>query len=148
MRAQVQYPCRTSCTDPLAGKVDVAVRFEGATYEWVKVSNTSGETISLDGYEMESVPWFYEFGRGDVLAPGQALILFRDQAGMVPVTDARAGLVQATPGRIPFLNVTIFRNWGHTEALFGDNSDIVTLRNPLGAPVTCHAWGGERCPSD
>jgi endonuclease YncB( thermonuclease family) len=147
MRAHVQYPCRTSCADPLAGKVNVTARYEGATYEWITVSNGSGEPISLDGYEMESVPWFYEFGPADVLAPGQALVLFRNKADFVPVTDARAGLVPAVPGRVPFLNATIFRNWGHTEALFGDKSDIVTLRNPLGAPVICHAWGGERCPN-
>ena len=146
MRAFVQYPCRTSCVEPLAGRVDVTARYEGATYEWVKVTNISAAPFTLNGYEMESVPWFYEFGPGDVVAPGEALILFRNKADMVPVTDARAGLVPAIPGRVPFTNASIFHSWGHTEPLFGDRSDIVTLRNPLGAPVACHAWGGEKCP--
>ena len=61
-------------------------------------------------------------------------------------TTSANTLVPALPGRMPFLGVTAFHNWGHTDPLFGDKSDVVTLRNPLGAPVVCDAWGGEKCP--
>ena len=148
MRAHVQYPCRTECFEPLAGKVSVEARYTGATYEWTTVTNTSSETIWLNEYEMESVPWFYEFGPGDVLAPGQALVLFNNKPpSLAPLTKASDGLVAAVPGSAPFVGVSFFRSWGHTKPLFGDRDDTVTLRNPFGAPVACHAWGGEKCPT-
>ena len=148
MRAHMQYPCRTECPEPLAGKVSLEARYTGATYEWTTVMNTSSETIWLNEYEMESVPWFYEFGPADVLAPGQALVLFNNRPpDLAPLTKASAGLVPAVPGRMPFKDVSFFRSWGHTKPLFGDRDDTVTLRNPLGAPVVCHAWGGEKCPT-
>ena len=38
------------------------------------------------------------------------------------------------------------KNWASSKFLLADKKDVVTLRNPLGAPVTCAAWGGMRCP--
>ena len=40
------------------GKVDVKARYEGLEHEWVTITNTSSAPISLNGYELESVPWF------------------------------------------------------------------------------------------
>jgi endonuclease YncB( thermonuclease family) len=149
VRAYVQYPCRTACPDePLAGNIALEARYMGTTYEWVTLSNRSNAPISLDEYEVESVPWFYEFGPRDVLGPREELVLFANkQPNMVPVSKNSANnLVPVVAGSNPFQKVTVFHDWGHTDALFGDNSDIVTLRNPLGAPVICEAWGGEKCP--
>ena len=147
MRAHVQYPCRVACSEPLAGKVSVQARYTGTTYEWTTVKNISSQFLSLNEYEMESVPAFYEFGPQDVLAPGKSLVLFNNRApDLVPVTAARDGLIAAVPGTGPFSDVSFFRSWGISRPMFGDKSDVVTLRNPLGAPVACHAWGGEKCP--
>jgi hypothetical protein len=40
----------------------------------------------------------------------------------------------------------IVKNWGFSVGLLADRKDAVTLRNPLGAPVACHSWGGVKCP--
>ena len=29
--------------------------------------------------------------------------------------------------------------------MFRIRSDVVTLRDPMGAPLVCNAWGGEKC---
>jgi hypothetical protein len=71
------------------------------------------------------VPWFYEFEPFTVLQPGQALVLYIGSGG----SQGRA----------------IVKNWG-MRPLLADKKDIVTLRNVLGAPVACHAWGGKKCP--
>jgi len=124
VRAYQQYPCRVgSCADPLAGKVSVKANPRGV--EFVTIKNTSSQRISLWEYELESVPWFYEFNRGDVLEPGQSLFL------NLGINLGHRGLV---------------RKWSRS-ALLADRKDAVTLRSPSGAPVACDSWGGVSCPS-
>jgi endonuclease YncB( thermonuclease family) len=124
MRAAVQYPCRAACTDPAAGRVTLAAHARGR--EWITVRNVSGTSLSLWEYELESRPLFYEFGRGAVLAPGRAITVW---------VGRRAGLKSS-------LNTA----WRSRRGLLADRRDVVTLRNRLGAPIACHAWGGKRCP--
>jgi endonuclease YncB( thermonuclease family) len=121
LRAHVQYPCRTSCREPLADKVRIQAHY-GAP-EYIRIRNTSNTTVNLFQYEVERAPWFYEFGRESVLLPGQRLDLY----------------VQRSSGAFA-------RSWGQPGPRLGDRRGVVTLRSPLGAPVTCDAWGGERCP--
>ncbi len=123
LRAYVQYPCRTGCSEPLAGKVGVQANYRAP--EFIRVENVSSGNVNLDQYEIESVPWFYEF-RNTVLAPRQTFVLWIQRA-------PRVG--------------SLVDGWGHSEYLLSDSTDVVTLRNPMGAPVTCHAWGGRKCPS-
>jgi endonuclease YncB( thermonuclease family) len=124
LRAHVQYPCRTSCREPLAGKVRLETHYDAP--EYVRVRNTSNTTISLFQYEIERAPWFYEFDRESVLLPGQALDLYVERA-------QGAGAAFA-------------RSWGQPRSRLPDHAGAVTLRSPLGAPVVCDAWGGGRCP--
>ena len=124
LRAAVQYPCRVACREPLAGKLDVVARQRGR--ESIVVKNISRDTVALWEYEIESRPWFYEFDRDAVLAPGDEFTLWIGRA------DGPEG-----PRN---------RGWGFEVGLLGDRRDVVTLRNPLGAPVDCDAWGGLRCP--
>jgi endonuclease YncB( thermonuclease family) len=127
IRAFVQYPCRAgNCRDRLAGKVDVRATFRGT--EFVTLRNRTDEVLDLTEYEIESVPWFYEFARGTKLQPHQALVLNIGRGG--------------GRGRD-----TLVKNWGFKIGLLADRKDAVTLRNPFGAPVECHSWGGVRCPS-
>ena len=75
IRSFVQYPCRFgNCRDGLAGKLDIRATPRGI--EFITIRNTSNGPIDLAEYEVESVPWFYEFGRGTVLQPRQALVLY------------------------------------------------------------------------
>jgi hypothetical protein len=125
LRAAVQYPCRVTCPEPLAGKIDVQGRPKGT--ESVVIKNISNETIRLWEYEIESRPWFYEFDRDAVLEPNQEFVLW-------------IGGVQGEAGPRN-------RGWNFSKTLLADKKDVVTLRNPLGAPVKCDAWGGLACPN-
>ena len=124
LRAAVQYPCRVACSEPLAGKVELKAQAKGR--EKIVVRNVSSTTVFLWEYEIESRPWFYEFDRDAILPPGAEFTLWVGQAD----------------GPESSLN----RGWNFEVGLLGDKRDVVTLRNPLGAPVVCDAWGGMSCP--
>ena len=125
LRAAVQYPCRTACVEPLAGKVEVDAAYKAP--ESIRVRNVSTEIINLHEYEIESVPWFYEFGSDALLAPGQTFTLWVGNS-LLPDT-------------------VLAKSWGKSVYLLSDKKDVVTLRSPRGAPIACAAWGGEQCPS-
>ena len=124
VRAFVQYPCRVNCVEPAKRRVTIKATQRGN--EYITLRNTSSTPLDLTEYEIESIPWFYEFSPGTVLAPGQSLILY----------------IQKGPAR----RGAIVKNWGFNQGLLADKKDAVTLRNPLGAPVVCDHWGGVRCP--
>ena len=44
------------------------------------------------------------------------------------------------------MDTQFVKGWGFSQNLFADAKDVVTFRNPAGAPVVCAAWGGETCP--
>ena len=124
----------------------------GQINEWVIIKNTTDAPISLAQYELESVPWFYEFNAGDVILPHKAIAIFMSK--MLTRVPARDGVPAPlwTPvraGLLPFGDVQPggFRAWNNTHApLLADNKDVVTIRNPAGAPVACASWGGIGCP--
>lgn len=124
LRAAVQYPCRTACAEPLEGRVEVLAQPKGR--EAIIIKNSSSERIFLWEYEVESRPWFYEFDRDAVLEPNQAFTLW--------------------VGRAAGMEDPLNRGWDFDVGLLGDGKDVVTLRNPLGAPVACDGWGGLGCP--
>ena len=151
MRAYSMYPCRAgSCTDPLAGKVQVTARYQGVEYEWVYIKNTSAAPVRLFQYELESSPWFYEFGAADVIQPGKSIVVFMDDhPRMVPPRNGAPAIIPTRAGILPFADTQPggFRAWNNPNApLLSDNKDVITLRNPAGSPVACAAWGGMRCP--
>lgn len=154
LRAHTQYPCRVACSEPLAGRVNVRARYLGREFEWITITNTSSGPISLDEYEIENVPWFYEFGPQDVLAPGEAVTLWINKPVPVPLDlPGPRVLVMPEPGLslrglTDFADSALFRSWGHSTAMLADGADAVTLRNPGGIPVqgACHTWGGFPCP--
>ena len=144
------YPCVVKCSEPHAGKVGVTARYMGLDHEWVTLTNKSSSAISLYQYELESSPWFYEFGPGDVIQPGKSIVVWINKPHPVPTAIGSRGLVTPRPGVPPFSDVQLggFRSWLHSDALLSDNKDMVALRNPLGIPVpgACDAWGGVPCP--
>ena len=154
MRAHVQYPCRTTCGDPLDGKLTVTARYMGIEHEWITVLNHSAEWISLNEYEVENVPWFYEFGPRDILAPGTAVTLWVRSPHDVPAdVSGRKLFVTPEPGlSIPglrdFESSSTFLSWNYDKGMLADDGDVVVVRNPQGAPVggACHKWGRFSCP--
>jgi micrococcal nuclease len=155
LRAHVQYPCRVTCAEPLDNKVGVTSRYMGIEHEWVTITNRSSEVISLDEYEIENVPWFYEFGARDVIEPGKAITLWVKQPHDVPrdlpgghslLVTPKPGL--SIPGLTDFASTSEFLSWGYDKGMLNDGGDVVVLRNPQGAPVAgaCDTWGGFPCP--
>jgi endonuclease YncB( thermonuclease family) len=126
LRAWVQYPCRLGCAEPLRRRTTIRAYSRD---EVVVIRNVSNDPVSLEGYDLESSPWFYEFGPRDVLPAGQAFVLWIGQPS----------------ARRRFRDVARVEGWGFDRPLLGKR-DVVTLRNPLGAPVVCHAWGRRKCP--
>lgn len=161
LRSYSMYPCRSgSCAEPLAGKVQMSARYMGGAHpvtgqinEWVVIKNTSAAPISLAQYDLESVPWFYEFDARDVIQPGRSIVVFmKEMPRRIPPGDnvPVVGWLPLIAGASPFRDTQAngFRAWNNSHApLLSDNKDVVTLRNPAGAPVACVSWGGERCPS-
>jgi hypothetical protein len=138
----------------------VTARYKGGKHpttgqinEWAVIKNTSSAPISLFQYELESSPWFYEFGFRDVIQPGKSIVVF--MANVPKKVPARDGVPAPlwTPvlaGLLPFGDTQPggFRGWENSNApLLSDNKDVITLRNPAGSPVACASWGGLRCPS-
>jgi len=120
VRSFVQFPCQVGCREPAKGRVSIHATFRGM--EYVTLRNISSTPLDLTYYEIESVPWFSEFKRGTILRPNQRMVLY---IGNGPAS--RRGDLTA--------------NWGFKSGLLADRRDVVTLRNPYGAPVICHAWG-------
>jgi endonuclease YncB( thermonuclease family) len=121
------YPCRVGCVEPLKGKIKMSAHRD--TPESITVTNSSSESIDLTEYEVESSPYFYEFAPGTSLPPAGSIVI--NIAGK-PEDDTQ-----------------FVKNWGFSPKTFllAHKKDVVTLRNPLGAPVTCAAWGkGMHCP--
>ena len=126
LRAWTQYPCQLSCSDPAKGSVKIAAN--RTVPESVRITNTSpAQTLELYEYEVETSPWFYEFGPRTILGPGQSIRV----------------IVQRNASR----DTALVKGWGLESFVLADRRDVVTLRNPLGAPITCIAWGrAMRCP--
>ena len=151
LRAYAQYPCRSSCSEPLSGDVSIKARYQGLEHEWITLTNTSAAPISLSQYELENSPWFYEFDATDVLQPGSSMVVWVSKPHAVPASNGSRVLLAAVPGVFPFEGVQSggFKSWNHAVALLNDGADAVLLRNPLGMPVpgACDAWGGANCPN-
>ena len=127
LRAYAQYPCELKCHEPLKNKVTIKAHRRAP--EYIELKNVSNDDVDLWQYEVESFPYFYEFSRGTVLPPGQSIFV----------------VVRRDPSRDrPFV-----KGWGMKEFLLGDKSDVVSLRNPVGAPFACASWGRgprSKCP--
>lgn len=124
LRASAQYPCRVNCSDPLDGKIEMKANMKAP--EYIRLRNTSNGPLDLRDYEVESSPYFYEFGADSVLLPRVEFRLYIQKA-----------LLPGNP---------LFKSWNFGRYLLADRKDVVALRNPLGAPVACDAWGGVKCP--
>jgi endonuclease YncB( thermonuclease family) len=118
LRAYAQYPCELGCSEPLQGAVALTAHPEAP--ESITVTNTSGGPVDLYQYEIESVPYFYEFGPGTVLQPRESVTVF----------------VNAAPRE-----TQLVKGWGLLDYILGDKADVVSLRNPTGAPIACASWG-------
>ena len=128
------YGCLTPefCADPLAGKVAIsAVQHDApgddATNpngEFVDVTVPVGGTaVDLQGYQLVSAPYAYDFGAGSVVRPGETL---RVQIGTGTATR-------------------LARFWGKSSGILSGSGDTVSLQNFRGSVLDCKAWGTATC---
>jgi endonuclease YncB( thermonuclease family) len=130
LRASTIYPCVAGCSDPLAGRVRLAV--QPRRDEAIEVTNTSGEAIDLAAHTVklhlrgsrDRFVFGYPFGAGSVLAPGETL-------RVLPGAGSDSGLE---------------RHLGRGDRVLADGGGIVSLRTLTDIVTTCEAWGRERCP--
>ncbi len=123
LRAYMTYPCRTNCTDPYQGAVDVSAKPTGR--EHVTVRNTAAFAIDLDGYRLESPPYGYAFPRDSVLAPGEEMTI--DVVGD-PAEDTR-----------------LEKGWGEVGPILNNGGDKVRVTSFRGVVLDCFAYGTGAC---
>ena len=66
--------------------------------EFIELQNTTGSTISLDGYELwsETNGLLYSFGPGDTIAPGDTATIVGNYSGTVPAGYYDGGVSEGT----------------------------------------------------
>jgi len=124
LRTSMIYPCRTSCTDFLIGKVFISAMYDPAgadtaANEYVYLKNTSSARIQLESYQVWNWPFGYVFGAGSYLDPGEALRLY---------------LGKGTSTRTK-------RYWGLDQAYLSNSGDNVALRTLTNIVIACKTWG-------
>ena len=130
LRAHAIYPCLYACSDPLLGKVTMAVNFNAPGLdpgnpngEYVVLSPRTRDAVDLS-YKVLTV-WgsTYELPRGSVVRPGERLVV-------------RIGKGQST---------RLNQYWGKSTALLTNAGAVVVLRSTEDVRIACTAWGTGRC---
>jgi len=123
LRAWMTYPCAYACTDPYQGALKVTAKPRGR--EYVQVSNVGSVAVDLDGYQLQSPPYSYPFGRDAVLQPGEQMRVWTTGD---PAEDTR-----------------LEKHWGETGAFLNDPGDRVRLSSLRGIVLDCYAYGTGTC---
>jgi hypothetical protein len=93
--------------------------------EHVDLTNTSQQTLDLEGYLLRTTFNSYAFGADSVVAPGETLRL---DAGGDPRDDTR-----------------LRKHWGFNEPIMPDGGDRVQVATYDDIVVACESWGSGRC---
>jgi endonuclease YncB( thermonuclease family) len=125
MRANSVYPCRVMCSDPLQGKVSVRANPDAFTNQYVAVTNTSNETIDLEGYQITTRYRFYPFGSDSVLGPGETLRVLLPGS---PANDSR-----------------LVKFWGIGRPILRNPGESVTVKSFTDIVLDCYSWGAGSC---
>jgi endonuclease YncB( thermonuclease family) len=123
MRAWMTYPCRTACTDPYRGAVQLTAQPRGS--ERVTIRNVSAGAVDLDGYKVERSPYVYAFGRDSVLRPGEAM---RIEVRGDPASDT-----------------ALEKHWDKGAPILYDRGGAIRLKSLREVAIDCYAWGTGRC---
>jgi len=122
-RAWMTYPCIRNCTDPYQGALEVTAKPRGR--ESITVANLGTAAADLDGYQLQSPPYSYPFGRDSVLQPGERMRIWTTGD---PAEDTR-----------------LEKHWGETGPFLNNGGDKVRLSNLRGTVLDCVTWGRGRC---
>ena len=130
LRAHAIYPCLYACSDPLLGKVSMAVNANAPgpdprnpNGEYVVLSPRTRDAVDLS-YKVLTV-WgsTYELPRGSIVRPGERLVV-------------RIGKGQGT---------RLNQYWGKSTALLTNAGAVMVLRSTEDVRIACTAWGTGRC---
>ena len=122
-RAWMTYPCLRNCTDPHQGALKVTAKPRGR--EYITVANVGAAAADLDGYQLQSPPYSYPFGRDSVLQPGERMRIWTTGD---PAEDTR-----------------LEKHWGETGSFLNNGGDKVRLSNLRGTVLDCFTWERGRC---
>ncbi|MEX1207436.1 MAG: lamin tail domain-containing protein [Acidimicrobiia bacterium] len=125
IRAYVEFPCFVACSDPLQGKVVIAVNYDAEGIdkaningEWVQITNTSSSTVDLFDYVVERDTYVYHFDQSMPVAPGTSVRL---HVGFGSDNGSTA-------------------YWGKKRPVFNNFSGTVHLRTLDGRIVAEYSW--------
>jgi hypothetical protein len=130
LRAHAIYPCLNACSDPLLGKVSMAVNYNAPGLdpgnpngEYVVLSPRTRDAVDLS-YKVLTV-WgsTYELPRGSTVRSGERLVV-------------RIGKGQST---------RLNQYWGKSTALLTNAGAVMVLRSTEDVRIACTAWGTGRC---
>ena len=121
LRASMTYPCRVACARPPG----IEVRADPDRDESIVVRNGAGAPLELGGLRVEAYPYGYTFGPGDVLGPGESLVLV---TGGSSEDDSR-----------------LRRHWGFDRPILANGGGSVRVTDFRGVVAACDAWGRGSC---
>jgi hypothetical protein len=131
LRASFTYPCITLCSDPLLGRVRVAVHPRSP--EFVAVTNVGDAPVDLDGHALkvhlggrrDAFILGYVFGAGALIGPGETM--------QVRTQGSPAG------------DEPLLRHMGRPGPVLADRGNAVSLRSLTDVVIDCAAWGDGFC---
>lgn len=136
VRALFTYPC-IECSDPRTGALTFSkIRFNPPgnevprpNREFVRLANTTDQSVSLLAAEMRIGGLTYEFGRKDVIPPGGSLTM---RMGSRPATGPGVSKRNRTPDK---------RRWfGARHSILDNGGDRVRVRTFDGVTLACAGW--------
>jgi endonuclease YncB( thermonuclease family) len=123
LRAWMVYPCRYKCGDPLKGALKVTAHPKGT--EYVKVTNTGGSPVNLEGYQLVAGKHNYPFPAGTILQSGETLRV--DVAGD-PAEDE-----------------PLHKYWGENDSVLYNAGGSARVSTFDFITVGCGSWGTGSC---
>lgn len=131
VREAFTYPCVVDCSTPLHGALEIEhVEYDPdgadtADNEYVRLRNTSGSRIELDGYQLRNITVSHGFAPGTYLDADEALTVVVGEG-----TDTRTR-----------------QFWGQSGPILANGGDRVDVLSYDERFVDCVDWGtGRDCP--
>ncbi|HYN74607.1 MAG TPA: lamin tail domain-containing protein [Candidatus Limnocylindria bacterium] len=136
VRGYMLYPCVTTCSTALAGKIKLSVQYDApgvdadnVNGEYVQIERASGVTsVNLAGYVLEHLPYNKILPTGAVLDDQHPILRVKTGTGTARLTGS-------------VMSVYL----GVDHPVLGNSGGSATVRDAFNARFACVAWGSARC---